>query len=122
MGLTGERFESIADRDVCRSAADFSGQRVHAVAGIGRPARFFEQLRAMGLDVVPHPFADHHAFTPADIAFAAGEPILLTEKDAVKCAAFAPPDTWVFPVRADIPEAALQPVLEKLKPHGRQAA
>jgi tetraacyldisaccharide 4'-kinase len=122
MRLTGELFESLADRHVRRTATDFAGGRVHAVAGIGRPQRFFDQLRALGLEVVPHPFPDHHAFTAADLAFAPGEPILLTDKDAVKCAPFAPADTWVFPVSADIPEAALQPILEKLKPHGRQAA
>jgi len=122
MQLRGDHFESLGDRRQRRTAADFGATRVHAVAGIGRPERFFGQLRAMGLEVVPHPFPDHHAFSADDFAFAAGEPILLTEKDAVKCAPFAPEDTWVFPVSADIPEAALQPVLEKLNPHGRQTA
>ena len=122
MTLDGTHFEAISNRAERRCAADFSGCRVHAVAGIGRPERFFDQLRAMGLDVVPHPFPDHHDYVPADLAFEPGEPILLTEKDAVKCAAFAPADTWVFPVRARISEAALQPILDSLDRHGRQAA
>jgi len=122
MRLVGEDFESLHDPQRRCASDAFLGKRVHAVAGIGRPERFFEQLRAMGLDVVPHPFPDHHPFTASDFAFPADEPILLTAKDAVKCAPFAPDDTWVFPVSADIPEAALQPLLEKLKPHGRQAA
>ncbi|TVT78169.1 MAG: tetraacyldisaccharide 4'-kinase [Denitromonas halophila] len=122
MTLVGERFERIEQATQTAVAADFAGQTVHAVAGIGRPQRFFDQLTEMGLTVIAHPFPDHHAFTPADLAFGEGEATILTEKDAVKCAAFAPANTWVFPVRASIPDAALQPILEKLSRHGRQAA
>ncbi|MCZ4303632.1 tetraacyldisaccharide 4'-kinase [Zoogloeaceae bacterium G21618-S1] len=122
MALVGERFERLGHPAQTAVAADFSGQSVHAVAGIGRPQRFFDQLSDLGLAVIAHPFPDHHAFTPADLAFGEGEATILTEKDAVKCAAFAPANTWVFPVRASIPDAALQPILEKLSRHGRQAA
>jgi len=122
MVLEGSGFEALLDRSVRRSVADFAGRRVHAVAGIGRPGRFFDQLRRLGLDVVPHPFPDHHDYMPADFAFGDDEPILMTEKDAVKCEAFAPADTWVFPVRARISEAALQPILDSLDRHGRQVA
>ena len=47
----------------------FAGQRVHAVAGIGDPNRFFLHLGKAGLKVVPHPFPDHHPFTPRDLEF-----------------------------------------------------
>jgi tetraacyldisaccharide 4'-kinase len=57
---------------------------VHAVAGIGDPARFFAQLKAMGVDAAEHAFPDHHRFTAADLAFAGARAILMTEKDAVK--------------------------------------
>ncbi len=63
----------------------FRGRRVHAVAGIGNPARFFAQLRALGLDIVTHPFPDHHCFSAADLAFGDAADIIMTEKDAVKC-------------------------------------
>ena len=122
MALIGTHFERLGARHEQCSPAAFAGRRVHALAGIGRPERFFDQLRTLGLEVVPHPFADHHAFCAEDLALPPGEPILLTEKDAVKCAPFAPEDTWVFPVRADIPAAAIQPILEKLEHHGRQTA
>ena len=122
MTLAGDVFERLADRSERRAAAEFGAAPVHAIAGIGRPQRFFDQLAALGLNVVPHPFPDHHVFSARDLAVTAGEERILTEKDAVKCAHFAPPDTWVFPVRAQIPEAALQPILEKLTRHGRQAA
>lgn len=122
MTLVGAQFERIGQPGERVDASHFAGRRVHAVAGIGRPQRFFDQLAAMGLTVIPHAFPDHHAFVPADLAFGPGEAILMTEKDAVKCAAFAPDETWVFPVRASIPDAALQPLLETLSRHGRQAA
>ncbi|GLQ48604.1 tetraacyldisaccharide 4'-kinase [Dyella flava] len=83
----------------------FSGARVHAVAAIGHPQRFFASLVAQGIEVIPHPFPDHHAFAPSDLAFADGLPVLMTEKDAVKCRAFAQPDWWSVPVKAELPTA-----------------
>jgi tetraacyldisaccharide 4'-kinase len=55
--------------------------------------------------VVPHPFQDHHPFQAADLEFGDDAPVLMTEKDAVKCKRFAKPQHWVLPVRA-VPEAA----------------
>ena len=67
-----------------------SGRCLHAVAGIGSPARFFDSLASLGLAFTPHAFPDHHAFVPSDLAFADADTILMTEKDAVKCALFEP--------------------------------
>jgi tetraacyldisaccharide 4'-kinase len=83
-----------------RPLAAFAGSPVHAVAGIGNPQRFFRELRAHGLEVREHPFADHHAFSAADLSFADDLPVLMTEKDAVKCLAFAAPKLWYVPVTA----------------------
>lgn len=116
MQLEGEMLERI-DASERRPLAAFSGQRVHAVAGIGRPQRFFEQLAAAGLDVVPHAFPDHHAYVADDLIFEEMAPRILTAKDAVKCAPFAPSDTWVLPVRASIDATASQRIVEKLT-HG----
>jgi tetraacyldisaccharide 4'-kinase len=80
--------------------AAWAGRRVHAVAGIGDPERFFATLRAAGLDVVPHPFPDHARFAAADLAFGDDAPVLMTEKDAVKCAAFAGPRLHYLEVAA----------------------
>ncbi|MDR1462557.1 MAG: tetraacyldisaccharide 4'-kinase [Azoarcus sp.] len=121
MRLDGDRFRSISDPGQWRDAAAFAGQRVHALAGIGQPQRFFDRLTAMGLEVVPHPFPDHYRYRAADLAFAPGEPKLMTSKDAVKCAAFAPPDAWELPVRAIIAAETIGPILEKLD-NGRQTA
>lgn len=65
---------------------DFANQTVHAVTGIGNPSKFFRQLEAHGITVIPHEYPDHHPFTPADFAFAAQDDaaVLVTEKDAVK--------------------------------------
>ncbi|AXI82873.1 tetraacyldisaccharide 4'-kinase [Xylella taiwanensis] len=88
-----------------RSLDAFSGQRVHAVAGIAHPERFFEMLRQRGIGVVPHAFPDHHFYRTEDFAFGSRLPVLMTEKDAVKCRAFA--DDWFFsvPLRVELPVA-----------------
>lgn len=85
--------------------ASFAGQRVHAVAGIGNPERFFDMLRALGIAVVPHAFPDHHAYAAEDLRFGSDLPVLMTAKDAVKCQAFAGDRHYVVPVQAELPEA-----------------
>ena len=77
------------------------GMRLHAVAGIGNPVRFFSMLDSLGLNAIPHAFADHHAFTPADLEFPDCDAILMTEKDAVKCRSFARSDLIAVSVVAD---------------------
>lgn len=100
----------------------FVGQRVHAVAGIGNPGRFFAMLRAKGLGVVPHAFADHHSYQAEDFSFGSELPVLMTEKDAVKCATFA--NAWFYsvPVVAKLPEAFWIALLERLAPAANAAA
>lgn len=92
----------------------FAGQRAHAVAGIGDPERFFTMLRDAGIAVVPHAFPDHHAYTAADFDFGSKLPVLMTEKDAVKCAAFADAQTFMVPVDAQLPEAFWVALLDRL--------
>ncbi|MFT3756855.1 MAG: tetraacyldisaccharide 4'-kinase [Pseudoxanthomonas sp.] len=92
----------------------FSGHRVHAVAGIGNPQRFFEMLRGYGIGVVPHAFADHHRYTPQDFSFGSDLPVLMTEKDAVKCRAFANDRHYSVPVDAQLPEAFWVGLLDRL--------
>lgn len=92
----------------------FAGQRVHAVAGIGDPERFFRMLREAGVAVVPHAFSDHHAYVPADFEFGSRLPVLMTEKDAVKCAAFAQAGWFALPVDALLPEAFWLALLARL--------
>lgn len=97
------------------------GRPVHAVAGIGRPERFFETLRACGLQVRAHAFGDHHRFRAEDLVFSPTAPILMTSKDAVKCRSLAPSDAWEVPVTAEIEAGAFEILLEKLA-HGQSLA
>jgi len=96
----------------------FAGQRVHAVAGIGDPERFFSMLRDAGIAVVPHAFPDHHAYSPADFEFGSKLPMLMTEKDAVKCAAFADAQSFMVPVDAVLPEAFWVALMGRLPGRG----
>ncbi len=82
-------------------------RRVHAVAGIGYPARFFATLRELGFDPVEHPLPDHAAIQADMLHFTPEYPLLMTEKDAVKCGSFAPADSWMLTV-----DAVLDPAFE----------
>lgn len=104
-----------------RPFSDFAGRRVHAVAGIGHPDRFFDLLRSQGLGVIPHPFPDHHDYVPEDLRFSSDLPVFMTEKDAVKCARFAPDDSWCVAIEARLPEAFWLALDEKLSPLRRTA-
>ncbi|MDP8983952.1 MAG: tetraacyldisaccharide 4'-kinase [Pseudomonadota bacterium] len=78
----------------------FAGQSIHAIAGIGNPERFFNMLRARGIEVSGRPLGDHARLTRGDIEFGDDKSVLMTEKDAVKCAAFAGEQHWYVPVAA----------------------
>jgi tetraacyldisaccharide 4'-kinase len=78
----------------------FAGDAVHAVAGIGNPERFFNMLRAHGIEVTGHPLADHARIAREDIVFADDKAVLMTEKDAVKCEHVADQRHWCVPVSA----------------------
>ncbi|TWI04494.1 lipid-A-disaccharide kinase [Luteimonas cucumeris] len=95
--------------------AGFAGQRVHAVAGIGNPERFFTMLRGHGIAVVPHAFADHHRYVADDFSFGSDLPVLMTEKDAVKCAAFATERHFKVPTSAELPEAFWVALLDRVR-------
>lgn len=104
MSLQGTRFFHVGSKKIV-GADSLRGRRLHAVAGIGYPQRFFAQLRALGLEFAEHAFADHHAYCARDLAFEGAEAILMTEKDAVKCEPFAhqiAAEMWVLRVDAQI--------------------
>jgi tetraacyldisaccharide 4'-kinase len=91
---------------------EFAGQSVHAVAGIGNPERFFNMLRSHGIEVIGHALPDHARFQAADISFDDQRPVLMTEKDAVKCAPLAGPRHWYVPVTASFPGAESKALLD----------
>jgi tetraacyldisaccharide 4'-kinase len=94
-----------------RPLADFAGQRVHAIAGIGHPERFFDSLRAAGLQPIGHPHPDHAPLRCSDVEFGDELPVLMTEKDAVKCTGFAGPQHWYVRVDAQLSESDAQRLL-----------
>lgn len=94
--------------------AEFKPAPCHAVAGIGHPERFFKHLEKAGLGCIPHDFPDHFAFRPEDIDFGDAFPVLMTEKDAVKCKAFANEKLWAVPVDADVDSAFAARLIELL--------
>lgn len=100
MSLAGDEVHRMTDARARRPLKSFAGQKVHAAAGIGDPNRFFLHLGRAGIQVIPHPFKDHHPFSERDLEFGDGLPVLLTEKDAVKLRRVARPDWWVLPVTA----------------------
>jgi tetraacyldisaccharide 4'-kinase len=97
MTLAGERFVRVNDGAVAADAALFRSGEVHAIAGIGDPARFFAQLAALGIAAHRHPFPDHHRYVAADLALPGATAILMTEKDAVKCKGFADDAAGLYP-------------------------
>ena len=105
MSLEGDTLHRMTDAADRRPAKAFAGQSVHAVAGIGNPNRFFLHLRALGIKALPHPFPDHHPFVPRDLDFAADQPVVMTEKDAVKLRRAARASWWVLPVTARLDPA-----------------
>ena len=98
MRLRAQRAINLRDPLSVHFLEAFRGERIIAVAGIGNPGRFFGMLRGFGLDIEERPFPDHHGFRPRDLAGFGGTPVLMTEKDAVKCERFADGNCWYVPV------------------------
>ncbi len=118
MEFAGDVFVSLFDGKSKQRKEFLNGKHLLAVAGIGNPKRFFEDLIKMGLVFEQKSFPDHHAYKPQDLLHFAGKTILMTEKDAVKCAQFAKGnaqfDIWMLPVSANIGDGLNKLVLQKL--------
>ena len=130
MRLGEERFESIAENRALEPA-EFAlacrGRNVVAVAGIGNPQRFFEHLGALGVAARGMAFADHHHYQPAELKLAGADVVVMTEKDAVKCAAFADARMWFMRVVAILPQEFEEFLVTRVtqarrSPDGPQAA
>jgi tetraacyldisaccharide 4'-kinase len=115
MRLRGDEAVSVADPQQRRPLRSFAGLRVHAVAGIGNPERFFAQLRAVGIEVIPRAFDDHFPYAEKDLDFGDGLPVLMTAKDAVKCSAYTRLDLWSVPVRAELPDSFFDAIAQRIR-------
>lgn len=107
--------QSLARLGETRALAKFAGGDVVAIAGIAAPERFFAMLGAAGVDARGEAWPDHHPFTMEDLAHLRARTVLMTQKDAVKCEAFAAADWWVVPLDAVIPSPALDAVEAMLR-------
>lgn len=123
-GAQALRFDLLAEHAIAlhtgerRSLSAFSGQTVQALAGIGNPQRFFDLLAAQGMTVHTNAFSDHHIFSVSDLDFAGDSPVMMTEKDAVKCRELrqlSDRSLWWVPVNAVFSQGAHERVQECLK-------
>lgn len=109
MHLSAETVRSLDDRRL------LSPQRVHGVAGIGHPERFFRTLTALGFEVEKHAFPDHHRYSAADLTFANPLPVVMTEKDAVKWRSAQDSERlWYLPVEAVVADEFIDGVVARL--------
>lgn len=124
MTLEGATAVRLADGER-RPLAAFAGQKTVAMAGIGNPERFFSHLAAAGLNFEPVALPDHHAYSPDDFRSVPEDtPVLMTEKDAVKCRRLDDPRIWYIPVSARLDPAfapRLLNILERIR-HGQTTA
>ncbi len=98
---------SVGDNQAeAKALSFFSGKTVHAIAGIGNPARFFSMLEKNNINVIPHEFEDHYNFKKSNVCFDDELPVLMTEKDAIKCESFALKNAWAVPVEIKLSESA----------------
>ena len=122
MRLVGAELHRMTDAADRRPASAFAGQKVHAVAGIGEPNRFFLHLARLGVKVAPHPFPDHHRFAPQELDFGDDAAVMMTEKDAVKLRHAARANWWVLPVTAELDPAFGEWLSERLDGFRRSKA
>lgn len=115
MRLLGDRFTQVGHPERTREAREFAGKRIAAVAGIGNPERFYGHLRSLGLAFVTKAFPDHHRYRPSDIEALDADYVLMTEKDAIKCARFSDERMWMLPVAAEVDAALLMTVLRRIQ-------
>lgn len=105
---------SVMDPSRVIALKSFPYRSVHAVAGIGNPSRFFQTLNALDFTITPHVFPDHHHYQQHELQFSDEQPIIMTEKDAVKCRTFADARYWFLRVSAKMSEAFERDLLKKL--------
>ena len=91
-------------------------RNVHAVAGIGNPSKFYKTLTTLGLNLIKHSFPDHYQFKEEDLNFQDNQPILMTEKDAVRCMDMKNKNLWYLSIEADINDDRFkEELLSKIK-------
>jgi len=113
MRLHGDLLHSL-DGNQQVPLVEWRGREVDAIAGIGHPQRFFGLLYDAGINVHEKIYPDHHLYQPGDFDFAGERPLIMTEKDAVKCRHFKLANAWHLPVDAILAEEFKRELLQKV--------
>ncbi len=112
--LTGDELVSLADESNRLQLSCLSDQSVHAVAGIAAPEKFFEYLHKRGIATINHRFPDHSSYHTSDFVFDDQLPVIMTEKDSVKCRGFGLQNAWCLPVIAQLDDSFESDLLSRV--------
>ena len=115
MQYNGSILVSLADPSEQRKLSSFTGQAVHAIAGIGNPQTFFTSLKQAGIEIEEHEFPDHYDYTESDLTFEGEKAIIMTEKDAVKCQRFSLAGMWYLPIEAKLDHEFEMQLLKRIE-------
>lgn len=124
MEYTVNSLISVKNENISCEITALQNKKIHAVAGIAHPEKFFNMLKKHGLKIIEHPFADHYIFKPADIKFDDDLAVVMTEKDAVKCCKFADENYWYLPINVEMSNTFIHrlTILLKELENGQEAA
>ena len=117
MDYTYNQLVSLNELPKTIPVSDLHGMTVHAIAGINNPDHFFSYLRSHKLELIIHKFPDHYSFTKDDVRFDDNFPVVMTEKDAVKCLNYSSDKHWYVPISAELPKSFiydLDKLMEKI--------
>ncbi len=112
------KLRSVKNPEITQDIEAFKGKTVHAVSGVGNPARFHSYLRSHDLQLIKEEFSDHHNFTASELRYGDEFPTVMTEKDAVKCEEFATEDMWYLPISAQMANTFIHRLDKRLKEIG----
>ncbi len=119
MELTPIVFRRVNNPNKTQPIAFFAEQSVHAIAGIGNPQRFYQTLSSLDIQITEKDFPDHKNYQLNDFNWKEKvKPLLMTEKDAVKCSSFAADDWWYLEVQPTCSVELAQQILKEYT-HGR---
>lgn len=113
--IEGKEAIKVLDEKQVLPLEEFKSTPCHALAGLGNPSRFFSYLKKFNVSFEPHFFPDHFNYTQKDINFGDNRPVLMTEKDAVKCAFIANEKHWYVPIKAQMTQKFGLTLLSLLK-------
>lgn len=115
MSMIPTKITNLKQPSIHYPLQDFPQKNIRAIAGVGNPHRFFSDLVSAGFTVTPQVFPDHYHYQTVDLKFDDELPVLMTEKDAVKCANFASDQHWYVSTETVIDDQLPVHILNLLK-------